>query len=362
MVSAPGNNLESLSVVPGVAVHRIPMRREPSLGSDLKALFEWTRLLRRVRPTVMSVGTPKAALLAMIAGALVRIPRRIYLLRGLRLETTSGAHRGIYRSLETMTALCSHKVLAVSASLRREAIRLKIAPAAKVQLLGLGSSNGVQVEHFDPSHFDRDEISDLRAKLKLRADVPVLGFVGRLNKDKGLQVLADARDLLIEAELDHQLLVVGEADGDSDEAIRRLLECGRAAAVTGHVADPAMYYQLMSVLCLPTLREGFPNVVLEAGAAGIPTVTTDATGAQDSVVHEETGLIAEVGSAASLASALTKVLGDDEMRGEMGRRASAWVNEHFRRESVHKRLQEYYLEQVASARTRLSTWNRSRLK
>jgi glycosyltransferase involved in cell wall biosynthesis len=350
IVSSPGPAMDEMSLTEGVYVHSIAMSREPSPIADLKALLEWVRLLRRIRPVLISVGTPKAGLLGMLAGAVNRVPRRIYLLRGLRLETTSGLRRLIFKALERVTVLCSHNVLAVSSSLREEAIRLRIVPAPKIQVLGAGSSNGVDVNHFHRSRFSADDIRRVCEELNLVEGIPVIGFVGRLNVDKGLEVLADARVLLDNAGVDHQLLLVGEAERGGDVPLERLFRAGRFPALTGKVKDPAIYYHMMDVLCLPTLREGFPNVVLEAASAGIPCVTTDATGAVDSVLHGTTGLVTAVGSATSLAIALEKVLQDEKLRIEMGQNAKTWVSKNFRRKDVQRRMNEYYISQVAGHR------------
>lgn len=348
VVSSPGPALQILSVIPGVTAHPLPMTREVSLGADLGSLVAWLRLLVRVRPDVISVGTPKAGLIGGLAGLFTRVPVRIYLLRGLRFETTSGLKRRILIAVERLSIAASHTVLAVSSSLRHRAIALGVVKSEKIVVLGAGSSNGVNVSEFDRANFTKKEIADLSKHLGLLRGVPVIGFVGRLTADKGLHVLAEACSILTQEGVDHQLLIVGSVDSESGRAgLDQLQNGGRPAVVTGHVSEPTIYYRLMDLLCLPTLREGFPNVILEAGASSIPSVTTDATGAVDSTIHEETGLIVPRGNSEALAASLRRLLTNKTEALEMGEKAYDFVRDNFDRADVWKILGNFFSEQSA---------------
>ncbi|MBK5238833.1 MAG: glycosyltransferase family 4 protein [Actinomycetales bacterium] len=355
VVCAAGPLLDKLELEPQVTTHALAMSREPAPFADLRSLFAWILLLRKVRPDVLSVGTPKAGLLGGLAGVFSRVPRRVYLLRGLRLETVTGAKRILLKLLERVAMGSAHSVISVSSSLRDEVIKLGIVSKDKIVVLGAGSSNGVDLDAFDSSAFSPAEVQRITSQLALGEGVPVIGFVGRLTTDKGLDILASAREILAERGIDHQLLVVGRvemATGDADAV--RLGTAGRPVLQTGHVADPAIYYQLMDVLCLPTRREGFPNVVLEASAAGVPSVTTNATGAIDSVVDGVTGVVVEVGDARALAEGLSTVLSDRELRVRMGYDAHRRAADLYSREIVWARSADFYARLLeGSARTRL---------
>lgn len=335
VVSSPGERSDRLrNEASEVHVHAIPMPRRPAPGRDLVSLVAWIRLLRSVQPDTVMVGTPKAALLGIVAAWMTRVPDRIYLLRGLRLETTRGAQRAILTALERLVFTLSTRSLAVSASLAAEALRLHLVEKDHIGVLGRGSSNGVDLSRFE-TQVNADERARLRAALGL-ADVPTIGFVGRLTRDKGLSALAVAQAELDADGLAHQVLVVGPVDD-----LRTAQDDVVSAIYTGSVADTSLYYHLMDVLCLPTMREGFPNVVLEAAASGIPTVTTTATGAIDSVVDGETGLIVQSGDSSALAGALRRILSDDELRTRLGRQARAWVESDFDRHDVWALIEDY---------------------
>ena len=326
-------------------MHTIPMNRNPSPLADARALLAWIRLLRAVSPDVISVGTPKAGLLGGIAGLIARVPTRIYLLRGLRLETASGLQRVVLTLVEKCSMAVSHRVLSVSSSLRQRAIDLRLVGETKVIVLGAGSSNGVDMGAHETASFSEEEINRLSRSLGLQTGIPVVGFVGRLTKDKGLDVLAAARSVMAISGQRFQLLVVGEVDDKSGaEVLSQLSRSSLPSIVTGYVSHPEIYYQLMDVLCLPTLREGFPNVVLEAAASGVPSVTTTATGAIDSVIDGRTGLIASVSSAPDLADCLTKMISDSTLRRAMGAQARAHASANYARPLVWANTQRFYMD------------------
>ena len=350
VVSSPGPGLNRLALLDGVSAHPLTMSREPSLLRDLRALIAWIVLLRRVRPDLISVGTPKAGLLGSVAGRLAGIRHRVYMLRGLRLETATGIGRRILAAIERLSISSADRVVSVSPSLRDRAIGLGLVRDEKIVVLGSGSSNGVNLQTFDRGAFSEIQRASLSSRLGLIPGLPVVGFVGRLTRDKGLNVLAEARMILAREGVDYQLLVVGGVEDTSGSAtFDGGLGKGRPAVVTGHVSDPETYYQVMDILCLPTLREGFPNVVLEAAAASVPTVTTNATGAIDSVLDGETGLISQSGSARSLADQLAVVIEDGARREAMGHRAAEFVAKEFSQHRVWSLTEGFYRDIIAGS-------------
>lgn len=340
VASSPGERLEALGSEPGVTVHPLPMAREIDVPRDIRGLRDWMRLIRHLRPDAVFVGTPKAGLLGITAARLLGVRTRVYHLRGLRLETAAGTTRRVLTIMERLTIRLATKTLAVSPSLRQRVVSLGLASESRVTVRGHGSSNGVDVDRFAPGN--------AAARVEgLLPDAPVIGFVGRLNHDKGLEVLAEACRILDAERVEYQLLIVGGIDGaelDSFSLLRR------APIVLGAVADTSMYYPLMRALCLPTLREGFPNVVLEAGATGIAVVTTDATGAVDSVIPERTGLMVPAGDAQQLAVALRRVVEDPSLAAGLGAAARDFVVENFRRDAVHASVSEFLRGELARGR------------
>ncbi|MGD0348534.1 MAG: glycosyltransferase family 4 protein [Terracidiphilus sp.] len=339
LLSSPGPLLDLTAKREGVERIALPMQRGIAPFADLVALFRLWRLIGKCRPDLVEFSTPKAGLLGTFAAWLRNVPRRVYMLRGLKLETTTGIKRRVLLAAERMSARCAHVVLCNSESLRAETLALRVAPVSKLRLLGEGSSNGVNIDRFSPGP------STLRAQLGIPRNAPVIGFSGRLTRDKGLPELFKAFDLVLCAEPAARLMLVGwfdVAEDALDRDLRMRILRHPNICCTGFVADTAPYYRAMDMLVLPTWREGFPNVVLEAAASGIPVVTTESTGARDSVVPEVTGLMIPPGYPDAIYEAVMKLIRDPKRRRRMGQAARAWILEHYAESRVVGMTVDYY--------------------
>jgi glycosyltransferase involved in cell wall biosynthesis len=339
LVSSPGALLARTAAQEGVESVAIPMRREIAPMADLLSLLRLCWLLYRLKPDMTEFSTPKAGLLGSIAALLCGVPTRVYFLRGLKLETCAGFKRRILLAAERLASACSHSVLCNSDSLRNQAIALGVAPQSKLRLLGSGSSNGVDVERFHPGP------GSLRDLLELPPEAHVVGFVGRLTRDKGVPELIDAFDEILAAKPNAHLLLVGWFDAAEDalgRALRSRIENHPRIHLTGYVADTAPYYRVMDVMVLPTWREGFPNVVLEAAATGIPVVTTLSTGSRDAVVPEVTGLLIPPGYPVAIRESVLQLLHNPARCVRMGQAARAWVLDHYVNDHVLGRTARYY--------------------
>ena len=347
LVSSPGELPARTAERADVEALAISIRRGIAPLSDLVALVRLWRLLRRIRPDMTEFSTPKAGLLGTLAARLCGVPVRVYMLRGLKLETARGAKRWILLAAERLAAACADVVLCNSESLRAQALALGVAPERKLKLLDAGSSNGVDTERFSPG------ASEVRERLGLGGEALVVGFVGRLTRDKGLPELVVAFEAIAETEPRAHLLLVGWFDAAEDAldgGMRARIEGHKRIHCTGFVEDTAPYYRAMDVMVLPTWREGFPNVVLEAEATGVPVITTLSTGARDSVVPEVTGLLIPPGYPEAIIEAVLTLLGDPARRLRMGAAARAWVQEHYADEHVLGLTAEYYQSLVGAAR------------
>ncbi len=319
-----------------VPLEVVSWSREIDLIPDLRGLFECLRVIRRLKPDVAVYSTPKAGLIGSLSSTVMRVPRRIYVLRGLRYETSTGRARTLLRFLEQVACACSHTVVCVSPSLREVAVRDGLARREKFVVLGSGSSNGVNEQKFSRTPQSELSAMALRTKSGIPDDDFVIGFVGRLTRDKGIVELMTAFQRLRVRHPNVRLMVGGdlEAPGDIPEWVLEELKTGDRVHWLGFVSDQVVFNSAIQVLALPTYREGFPNVVLEAGAASVPTVTTRATGAVDSVVDDMTGLLCDVRDSASLERALERLVADPNEAQRLGAGARERVHSEFTNDRV----------------------------
>jgi glycosyltransferase involved in cell wall biosynthesis len=339
LISSPGALLDEIVRNESIEAMPISMARGFAPFADVRTLLRLWRVLARLRPEICEFSTPKAGLLGNVAARLCRIPVRVYLLRGLRLETLTGLRYRLALTAERIAAFCAHHVVCSSKSLREKAVALRIAPQGRMHLLGEGSSQGVDIFRFAPG------AGRMRETLATAVDPPVIGFVGRLTRDKGIPELIEAFDRIRRAIPSARLLLVGWFD-DSEDALDEALRCRIVSHpsifLTGYVHDTAPYYQVMDMLVLPTWREGFPNVVLEASASGIPVITTIATGSRDAVLPEVTGLLIPAGYSEAIAEAVLRLVRNADERARMGSAGRAWVIQRFANEDVLRLTVSFY--------------------
>ena len=312
--------------------HSIPMTREMSPLRDLQSVVRWFKVIAEVRPDTLVASTPKAALVSLIAAKLLRVPRKVYLLRGLRLETTSGWRRRILSLSEKVCVWCADVVIAVSPSLEREFIQSKLAPIDKVRHVGQGSSNGVNANWLTP--LSEDERLVKRVDLGFSASDVVVAYVGRLVTDKGWEVFCDSTRI---AQLNNPN-IRAVAIGSNEES----LQVPNWIRYAGVSDDIRSWYQAMDVLVLPTFREGFPNVPLEAAACAVPTIASRATGAVDSVVDGVTGVLVGVNDKYQTTAAIDLLAGNQSLRQSMGIAARERVLKDFQPESIWQGYLDIY--------------------
>jgi lipopolysaccharide/colanic/teichoic acid biosynthesis glycosyltransferase/glycosyltransferase involved in cell wall biosynthesis len=345
-ICSPGPRLEALRLR-GITPWAVPIEREISPARDLLSLWRLWRLFRRIRPDMVVASTPKAGLLGTVAARLVAVPHVQYFLHGLRLETTTGIKRWILMGAEWIACHAAESVRCVSPSLLARTVALGLAPAARCMVIGNGSADGIAMERYAAGAQARFEAKQMRHEFRIPAEAPVIGFVGRLTRDKGIRELYEAFTRLHSRFPDLRLLLVGDFEtGDPvPEELRARIEADPSVLHTGFVDNVEHFYPAMDVMALPSYREGLPTVLLEAQYAEVPVVTTKATGAVDAIVDGETGFHVPVGDAGALASALDRLLSDAELRSTMGAAGRIWVEKNFHREDLWRELLAWYRSQ-----------------
>jgi glycosyltransferase involved in cell wall biosynthesis len=333
-----------------VPVHAVPMARQIAPLRDLVAVARLWRLLRAIRPVVVDVHTTKAGLLGMISATLARTPVRVYHLHGLRFLTTTGWKRRLLRATERVACGLADRVLAVSPSVRTIAVEEGLCPPGKIEVLLGGTVNGV-----DATARFRPQPEAARAAARSARKIPegafVVGFVGRLARDKGIVELARAwRELRDDPRI--HLLLVGPADPADPPPHAALVELGAdpRVHVTGFVDDPLPLYAAMDVVVLPTYREGFPQIALEAAAMTLPVVATAVSGCVDAVDDGVTGTLVPARDAGALARAIRAYLADPALRAAHGAAARSRVTARFGRDAIQRAHAAEYRALIARSR------------
>ncbi len=345
-VASPGPLLDALARRDGVLIHPVSIPRRFAPLRDLAALGRLTALFRQIQPDIVQAGTPKASLLGALAAFLARVPARIFHWHGSITEGVRGIRRAIFGLVERVTAALCHDVLCVSPSLLSYARSRRLLPADRGTVLLQGMCNGIDITRFDPTRPGIVPASEALARsMGLPAEPIVIGFVGRLTRRKGIEDLASAWSVLREECAGAFLLLVGdwEEEDPVSPSVRAALERDPRVRIPGPVEDVVPYYRLMSVLVLPSLREGFPTAPMEAAAMGVPTVAYRVTGSTDAVLDGATGRLVPVGEIREFASAIRAYVLDPGTRERHGAAARQRVLEDFRQEEIWEATYRHYL-------------------
>jgi glycosyltransferase involved in cell wall biosynthesis len=346
VICSPGELLDRFVQETGVAGFGVEMARRITPLRDLVALYQLVILLRRVRPHIVHAHTPKGGLLGTAAAWTCRVPVRIYHIRGLPHLTASGVKRLLLHWSEKAACRLAHRVLCVSESMRRIAVEEKLCPPDRIKVLANGSGQGVDAERrFHPGRFAKAERERLQAQLQIPPDATVIGFVGRIVRDKGMQELAHAWQHLRRDYSHLHLLLVGEYENQDPVPawVEQTFAGDPRVHITGWVSDAAPYYAIMHVLVLPSYREGFPNTPLEAAAMELPVVATCIPGTVDAVEDEVTGLLVPPRDAEALEQAIRRYLDSPALRQQHGKAGRERVLRLFRQEVIWEALYNEYV-------------------
>lgn len=348
LICSPTHWIHEFAQNEGVNLRVVKLERDPAPVRDFIGLVRLIRVLRQIRPDAVVYATPKASLLGSIAATTLRVKVRIYEVWGLRLETTSGLTRKILHACERTTCALSTAVVANSFSLAEKMQELRVAGSRHIEVLGAGSSHGVDLEKFSAAASVSEPDAETSEFLRQTPGFTV-GFIGRLHRDKGIDCLLNALVLCAEAGIRVRGLIVG---GDDGAEISYLIEQSRAKVPihrVDEVADIRPYLRAMGVLVLMSLREGFPNVVLEAASMGVPAIVADSTGTVDSVVDGMTGFVVPVNNSAMLASRISELAADTELGMRLGDAARDRVAAEFAQRAVWDLHHKYFANQYETA-------------
>src|SRR5699024_5141910 len=322
----------------------IPMARNINPIKDLVSLSKLILYFQKEKPNLINAGTPKAGLLGILASFITNVPQRIYTLRGLRLETETGLIRKVLWLAEKIACTFATEVICVAPSLLSEARKLNLIKSNKGIVLGNGSSNGIQLSKYPDRQIIEKEITKLSHSLGLEENTFIMGFVGRLTKDKGIEELISSFKSLQEKYSDIKLLILGRIENQAGVSmdLEHELISNSGILYLGFVEKPELYYYLMDVLIFPTYREGFGNVSIQAQAAGTTVIVSDVTGAKDTIINNETGFLVPVKSVKALVESVEKLKSNPELRQILSDNAKEFVRQNFDSKIVWEEINKLY--------------------
>lgn len=347
--SSPGWELTALEGNEKVIVHSIPMKRTPAPVKDFISLLKLWALILKIRPTIVHSHTPKAGLLSMVASYVARVPIRLHTVAGIPWIEYRGRKRSFYRFLEKMTYRFSTHVYSNSIELRDFIINNKLTSPVKIKVIGYGSSNGIDLRYFNRDLVPRKEIDELREKYNLKGNRVIL-FVGRIVKDKGIEELLAAFNIL---KIDHnvKLLLVGPYEKARDPisiSAEQIMMDDTRVVCTGFVDDVRPFMELADVLAFPSYREGLPNVPMQACAMGLPCVVSDISGCREIVQDGINGLIVPPKDINALKNALHRLLSDGQLYNQIVSRSRAYISERFDQTTVWEGILHEYNRHIGN--------------
>lgn len=345
VITSPGPELAQIASHRHLTLQMLEIPRRLAPWRDLVALYRLYRLFRQGRFIIAHSTTPKAGLLTALAGWFARVPIRLHTFTGQPWIDLHGPLRWLARASDRVIGWLNTRCYADSESQRRFLIAEGILNEHCISTIGSGSLAGVDLKRFNRARIGAEARTGICRELGISGRALVLLFIGRIARDKGIYELLEAVDRLRNNGSDVVLLLVGPMDyerGGSGTVVRADLEGRAGVYYLGYREDPERYFAAADILCLPSYREGFGTVVIEAAAMGIPTVGTRVTGLVDAVVDGETGVLVEPRNADALMLGLQRLLEDPTLRVRMGESARLRAHEQYSAYVVNAALVEEY--------------------
>lgn len=359
-VTSPGDSLHEIREREGVKTIAVPIRRHISPLNDLVSLWRLMKVFRKERPDMIHSITPKAGLLSMIAGKICGVPVRLHTFTGLVFPTASGFKRKILMLTDRITCACATHIVPEGQGVKNDLRKFKITKKT-LEVLGYGNIRGIDLQFYNPDLPDiRKEADKIRGNLldSSGEKVFIFIFIGRLVRDKGINELVKTFSKLRMEAPQARLLLVGAEERGLDPLLPETIaemETNPGIFMAGPQKDVRPWLLASDALVFPSYREGFPNVVIEAGAMNLPSIVTDINGSREIIIEGRNGLIIpplvpngsssperEDAKSDALFSAMHKFVSDSSLVSSMALNSRGLIASRFEQSFVRSCLKQYY--------------------
>lgn len=343
-VSSPGPNVAKATLREGIDIHTVKMSRHIDLIQDFKSLYNLYKVFKKEKPDMVHSITPKAGLLSMTAAYFARVPIRLHTFTGLIFPYRTGLFQKILITTDRILCFFATNLYPEGEGVKQDLISYKIT-SKPLKVLGKGNVNGVDLAYYNPDNFTTKDLNDLKKELGIKDSDFVFIFLGRLVKDKGINELISAFKKLSTQKNNVKLLLLGKYEHELDPVLPETefeVKTNDNIILAGWQTDTRPYLLISNVSILPSYREGFPNVVLEAGAMGLPCIVTNISGCNEIIRDQYNGVIIPPKDEVKLFEAMKSILIDKKLVNEMALNSRAVIVNNYERSFVWNSLLEEY--------------------
>lgn len=344
-ISTNGKDLELVEKDEGIKTIAVEMTRRITPLKDIKAIWQLYKIFKKEKPEIVHTHTPKAGTVGMIAAKMAGVPHRLHTIAGLPLLVETGKKRKLLDFVEKVTYSCATKIYPNSLGLQKIIIDNKYTKENKIKVIGNGSSNGIDLDFFDPKLFSGKERTELRTSLGIQKEDFVFIFVGRLVKSKGVNELISSFEKLSKKHSDVKLLILGKFEAELDPLEKNtisFIENSPYVKFAGYQTDVRPYFAIADCLVFPSYREGFPNVVLQAGAMGLSSIVSNINGCNEIIKDLENGLIIPVKDEQALYEKMEFFLENPLSVQKMSDKSRSIIEKNFDRAFIWEELLKEY--------------------
>lgn len=321
-VSTPDVALDEVNTNENIRVIGLSMSRKITPIKDVLSVYFLYKILKKEKPLLVHSHTPKAGIVSMLAAKLANVPIRMHTVAGLPLMEAKGSKRILLNFVEKVTYACATNVFPNSKGLFQFIVNEELVSSKKLKVIANGSSNGIDTSFFDSENISEVEKEELRTKLNIHNTDFVFIFVGRLVGDKGINELIKAFSRMNVCNV--KLLLVGEFENDLDPLLIKTIneiEKNKNIISVGFQSDVRPYFAISNCLVFPSYREGFPNVVMQAGAMGLPSIVSDINGCNEIIEEGINGTIIPSKDIEALFCSMQKIINDEMWRNQLASNA-----------------------------------------